>query len=149
MAPNSPSETANAKPAAASSGRHTTGRSTVSERPQRAGAQRGGGLALPVVDAGEHGHQGAHHERQRDQRLGDRHQQRRVAQVERRLVEGDQEAEAEGHRGHPERQHEEAVERAAQPAFAAGERAAGDDDRDQSRRAAATSRSRRPRSAAR
>ena len=98
MAPNSPSETANAKPAAASSGRHDGGQVDGRERAQRAGAQRRGRLALPVVDAGEHGHQGAHHQRQRDQCLGDRHQQRRVAQVERRLVEGDQEAEAQGHR---------------------------------------------------
>jgi hypothetical protein len=95
----------------------------VSEHPQRPGAERGGGLALAVVDAGEHRRERAHDERQRDQGLGDRHQQRRVAQVERRLVEGDQEAEAEGHRGDAERQHEEAVEDAAEPAL--GPRASG------------------------
>ena len=58
----------------------------------------------------EHRHQDPHDERQGDQRLGDRDQQGRVAQVERRLAEGDQEAEAEGHRGDAERQHEQPVE---------------------------------------
>ena len=63
VAPNSPSETANAKPAAASSGFHTTGRSTVSDRAQRRGAERGRGLALPVVDAAEHRRERADHQR--------------------------------------------------------------------------------------
>ncbi len=119
MAPNSPSDTANANPLAASSGFHTTGRSTVSsarsgEAPSDAAACRcrssmpastgtivrtTSGSATSACAIG--------------------HQQRGVAQVERRLVEGDQEPEAEGHRGDPERQHEEAVEAAADPALGA------------------------------
>ena len=99
------------------------------QRPPRGGAQRGGGLPLPVVDAAQHRGEGAHDERQRDQRLRHRHEQRRVAQVERRLVEGDQEAEAERHRAHAQGQHEEAVERRAHPALGDRVRAARDDQR--------------------
>ena len=120
MAPNSPSEQAKANPAAASSGFQITGRSTTSsaragEAPSVAAACRSRSSMPASTGASIRTTSG-----QRDQRLGDRDQQRRVAQVERRLVEGDQEAEAEGHRRDAERQHEEPVEDAAQPALGRG-----------------------------
>jgi hypothetical protein len=49
---------------------------------------------LPGVDAAQHRGDGAHDQGQRDHCLGDRDEDRRRAQVQRRPVEGDEEAEA-------------------------------------------------------
>ena len=77
MAPNSPSETAKANPAAASSDRQADREVDAEQHPERTGAERGRGLALPVVDGAEHRRDRAHHQRQRDHRLRDRDQPRR------------------------------------------------------------------------
>ena len=153
VAPNSPSETAKAKPAATSSARRTIGRSTSRQTRQRRRAEHGRRLPQPVVHRPQHRQHGPHDEGHADQRLRERHQDPGGAQVQRRLVERDQEAEADGHRGDA-RAAASAARRSPGPAARAlpGQRGGGepaddqgDDGRDE-RRTAASSRS--PRSAA-
>ena len=120
VAPNSPSDTAKAKPAATSTARRTIGRSTSRQTRSGEAPEHGGGLAQPVVDRAQHGQHGPYDEGDADQRLGERHQDPGGPQVERRLVQGDQEAEADGDRGDAERQHQQRVEAAHEPSRPAG-----------------------------
>ncbi len=108
VAPNSPSDTAKANPAAISSARRTIGRST--SRHTRRRGQDGGRLPEPSVHRPQHRQHGAYDEGDARQSLRERHQDPGGAQVQRRFVERDQEAEPDGHGGHAERQHQQRVE---------------------------------------
>ena len=132
VAPNSPSEIANANPAATPSARRTRGRS-ISRRPgrgapstaaaslSRSSIERRAGARMRTTNV------------ERDERLGDRDEPGGPAELERRLVEGEDEAEAEHDRRGAEREHHERVE----PHGArAGDRDGGepaDDERDRGR----------------
>ena len=132
VAPNSPSEIANANPAATSAARATIGRST--SRQTRAGrrAEHRRGLAQARVDGAQHRGHHPHDERHRDQRLRDRHQT--TSDVRRSsggVVERDEEAEADGHRRDAERERHQRVEAAPRATTrSANAAAAADDDRD-------------------
>ena len=112
VAPNSPSEIANANPAATSAARATIGRSTSRHT-------RAGGAPSVAAASRSRGIDGAQHRRHRcARRTGSRRAPARsgratddVAEVERRLVERDEEAEADGHRRHAERQRRATVSR--------------------------------------
>ena len=95
-------------PAAA---RATIGRSTSRHTRAGRGAQHGGRLPQPGVDRAQHGQHGPDDERRcatSAWAIGTRIHD--GPQVERRLVEGDEEPEADGHRRRAERQHQPRVE---------------------------------------
>jgi hypothetical protein len=72
-------------------------------------AERRRRLAEALVDGAQDRQHGPHDERDRDERLGERDEQDRTASGEWTRSEREQQAEAERHRGRPERQHEGAV----------------------------------------
>ena len=111
VAPNSPSEIGEREPGrrrtrARAIGRSTSRHTRAGDAPSTAAASRRRGSierSTGTIDA--------HDERDRDERLRDRDEDAWRAQVERRLVERDEEAEADRHRRHAERQHQQRVER--------------------------------------
>ena len=120
VAPNSPSDTAKANPAATSSARRTIGRSTSrhtrhGDAPSTAAASRSRPSTARSTGSMVRTTKGTPTSACAS---GTRIQER--PQVQRRLVERDQEAEADGHRGHAERQHQQRVEASYEPARAAG-----------------------------
>ena len=131
VAPNSPSEIANANPAATSAARATIGRSTSRQTRARRRAERRRGVAQARIDGAQHRCHHPHDERYRDQRLRDRDQPPRAAQVERRVVERDEEPEADGDRGDAEGERHQRVEAAAPRRRERERRAPADDHRDQ------------------
>ena len=72
VAPNSPSEIANAKPAATSSGAGDDRQVDLAPHPRWRRAERRRGLAQARVDGAQHRRHDAHDERDRDERLRDR-----------------------------------------------------------------------------
>ena len=118
VAPNSPSDTAAAKPAATANARAAIGRST-SRQTRRGGApstvaasRRRGSIAA------QRGHDRPDHERDRDHRLRDRHEERRRRPAAGGVLERDEEAESDGHRRRAERQHQQGIHRARRAARA-------------------------------
>ena len=85
----------------------------LASHPARGRAEHRGGVGQARVTGAERGGERADDERRRDERLGERHDRDGRAEVERRVGEGEQEAEPQHHRGGAERQHQQRVERRA------------------------------------
>ena len=83
---------------------------------RRRGTQDRRRLPQAIVDGTDDRHHGAHHEGQRDERVGDGDEQDGGAQVDGRRVQRDQEAEADDDRRGAEGQHDERVHRPREPA---------------------------------
>ena len=130
MAPNSPSEQANAKPGGGQQRLPHHRQVDDQHGADGRGAEGRGGLAQAVVDARDStgtSTRTTSGSATSAWAIGiSRGESRRSSGG---LPEGDQEAEAEGHRGDPERQHEEAVEHRPHASLGAGARAPGDDQR--------------------
>ena len=110
VAPNSPREMANAKPAATPKRAQHERQIDFSPNASRRRAEDGGGLAQALVDRAQGRGDDPDDEGRGHERLGHRDEPGRRAEVERRLVERDHEAEAEHHGGGPQRQHHDDVE---------------------------------------
>ena len=107
VAPNSPSDTANAKPAATISARRTDRQVDLAPDRARRGTEHGGRLAQPVVDRPQHGQHRPHHERHRRPAPARGAPAPRTRAGPAGLVERDEEAEADRDRRGAERQHQQ------------------------------------------
>ena len=124
VAPNSPSEIANANPAATSTARRTRGRSMASHVRARRGAEHCGRVVEARIDRAEHRRHRVHDERERDHGLGDRDEPRAGAQVH-GFIERDEEAEADRDGRGPQRDQQHAVDEPRDPPLGAGQRGRG------------------------
>ena len=110
VAPNSPSETANAKPAPTRQPPGRDGEVDLAPDPRRRRAEGRGRLAEPGVDRAQHRHHRCARRTGSRRAPGRAARDPRRAQVERRLVERDEEPEADGHRRDAERERQRGVE---------------------------------------
>ena len=100
----------------------------------RRGAEHGRGVVQALVDRAQRGRDDPDDEGRRDEGLRDRDEPRRATEVERRVVEGDHEAEAEHDGGRAERKHDEDVEPAGPAPRDRDRREPADDERERGRR---------------
>ena len=133
VAPNSPSAIAKAKPAATPKARDDERQVDLPPGPGRRGAERRRSLAQPRVDGAKRGRDDADDERRGHERLCDGHEPPGRAEVDRRLVERDEEPEAEHDGRGAEREQNEAVDDAGRPSRERERGEASDDERDRGR----------------
>ena len=126
VAPNSPRETAKAKPAPINSARADQRQVQHTPRSRRRRTKHGGRLVHASVQRSEDGRDGTNHERQSNQGMGDRDEPRRHTKVNRQGAQRDQQPEAQDDSRRPQRQREQRVEQPWQPAATSGDHLGGD-----------------------